>query len=102
KTSALFEMQVTGLGICVSEVRAGLKEMRTQLAKRDKPAQPDGPKTTNFKGQTQAGLHVVQMEKGLLYRIKVKADGFVPDVRIDNFLLNAPAQIGRASCRERG
>jgi hypothetical protein len=86
KLSALYDMQVTALGVCVSEIREGLKELRTQLAKADK--QPESSKTTSFKGQTQAGVHFVAMDKDILYRIKVKAAGFVPDLRIDNLLLN--------------
>jgi hypothetical protein len=78
KTSALHGFQVKGLCVCVSEVRQALAEMRSRLvAARDAVT-----------GEAKASVHFVKMEKDTLYRILVKAKGFVPDVRIDNILVN--------------
>jgi hypothetical protein len=87
KDSPFYNLQVTGLSVCVSEIREGLRELRDQFAGRQRPAGPDAPPTFVFKGEARAGAHVVTMEKDATYRIVVKAKDFVPDVRIDGFLI---------------
>jgi hypothetical protein len=82
-TSIFRDMQVTEISICVSELRAALQEMRAeQLAK--KVGGPDAARTVVVQGDTRPGLHIVRLEKDMLYRILVKTGGFVPSLRIDN------------------
>jgi hypothetical protein len=85
KSSSFFDLQVTGLSVCVTEIREGLQEMRKNLLAATGKTSSDGI----FTGQTRAGVHFVGMEKDALYRILVKPRGFTPDVRIDNKLVYA-------------
>jgi hypothetical protein len=96
KESIFHELQVTGLSVCVTEIREGLREMRErQLAERPGPARPDSQAAVTFQGQARPGSHLVPLEKDVTYRIRVKAKGFIPDVRIDNFLINPARPSGR-------
>ena len=91
KTTPFHDIQVTELSICVGELRDALKEMRQRLlAKHDKPGAADA----DVKGQAKSG-HFVMMEKDILYRILVNAEGFIPDVRVDNTLLNPVTTMPR-------
>ncbi len=75
--------QLVDLSICVSEIRAGLLEMRPNLAKNDKPNPANAAKTITFKGHAQKTVHLARMEKDVTYRIVVIAEGFTPEVRIE-------------------
>lgn len=82
KTDPLDGDQLVDLSICVSEIRAGLAEMRGQ-AVASNPSNADPSKTRTFKGQAQSSIHFAQMEAGQSYRIVVKAQGFTPDLRVE-------------------
>ncbi|MBM4069500.1 MAG: trypsin-like peptidase domain-containing protein [Planctomycetes bacterium] len=86
KNSIFHDKQVTAFGICVTEVRDALRDMRRrQLASKDPPAKQ---RATVFKGEARAGMHRVFLEKDTMYRVAVKADGFVPDVRLEHHIIN--------------
>jgi hypothetical protein len=91
KTSPFFDFQVTELSICVTEVRQGLKEMRGLELARTNPT---------FQGELKSGLHTFFMEKDVTYRLAVTGDGFVPDVRIDNILVNPVAESSKGNIHE--
>ena len=91
KTSPFYNFQVTELSICVSEIRAGLKEMRGLELVRTNPT---------FQGELKSGLHTFFMEKDVTYRIAINGDGFVPDVRIDNILLNPVTESNQGNVHE--
>jgi hypothetical protein len=82
KNSSFHDLQVTGLSVCVSEIRQGLQEMRDRLAGLDKARD-----SQIFRGNTRTCTHYVLMEKDVLYRIFIKTQGFVPDVRLDGNLV---------------
>jgi hypothetical protein len=87
KNSSFHEVQVTEFSVCVSEMRAALKDMRARLsAKQD---DPPPSKTLVFQGQAKLTTHTVVLDKDVMYRLMVKTEGFVPEIRIDNIL--APA-----------
>jgi len=48
-----------------------------------KVASPKQDPAVEFKGIAQVSLHPYKMDKGEVYRITVKSDGFVPQVRIE-------------------
>lgn len=73
--------QLVDLSICVSEIRAGLDEMRGLVAKGD-PV-PQAGKTMTFKGTARSSMHLVRFEKDVTYRLVVDAAGFVPEMRIE-------------------
>jgi S1-C subfamily serine protease len=84
RANPFFDQQVTGLSICVTEIREALKELRSALAL-------ESPHVVILKGQARAGVHLVSMKKDVLYRIRVNGKGFVPDVLIDNIVINPKA-----------
>lgn len=69
-------IQLLQLGVCVTEIRDGLQEMRERQ------------KAVSFQGEAKVSAHHVMMEKDALYRIVVKGNGFVPDLHVDNFVIN--------------
>lgn len=83
KNSIFHDRQVTALSICVSEIRDALQEMRDQL-RGVADHSPESKQAIVFKGEVSSADHRVQMHKDVLYRILVKATGFVPDLRCDN------------------
>jgi hypothetical protein len=90
KNSAVFDMQVTGLGICVSEIREAVDEVRSRLLATKKAGPPAGLLTTTFQGQPRAAVHLVTMDKDVLHRIRVKAKGFTPELYIDQLFISPP------------
>jgi hypothetical protein len=51
----------------------------------DPPAKPQKtPDVETRKGQARINLHTYKMEKGNLYRITVKGEGFIPELQVDN------------------
>lgn len=73
--------QLVDLSICVSEIRAGLQEMRG-LVKGNDPVKPDA-KAITFKGQAQSAVHAAKFDKDVTYRIVVVAQGFNPEMRVE-------------------
>ncbi len=90
KANPFHDVQVTNISICVTEIREALQEMRSQLlaGKDGLPIRLTSQKMVTFKGDAKSSVHLVALEKDIMYRILVKAEGFVPDVRIDNNLVN--------------
>jgi hypothetical protein len=79
------DLQVTGLSMCVSEINQALQELRDRRLSRAGPN--DAARgTASLQGSPRAAVHFVWMEKGMLYRILVKAEDFVPEVRVDNIV----------------
>lgn len=81
--------QATGIGVCASEVREALEEVRRRLAAgRDKSDRGKPALTAVLSGEVKSAVHLVRLEKEVTYRLRVKAQGFVPDVFVGHFPLN--------------
>ena len=52
------------------------------------PKQPKQEKPAEFKGEAKVSAHPYKMQKGDAYRITVKGDGFLPQVRIEGLTNN--------------
>lgn len=92
KNSPFFDVQVTNFSICVSEMRDALQELRQRkFASR---ANPDTQRAVILEGRSKQTVHTMMMEKDVLYRLHIKADGFSPEARVDNLLI--PAVVGGA------
>jgi hypothetical protein len=90
KESAFHDVQLTGFSVCVSEIHKGLAEMRQRLAS----ARPAGSPAIH--GEAHAAVHYLLMNKDVLYCIRVKAKGFVPDLRLDQRLLRPVSRMPAA------
>jgi hypothetical protein len=84
KSNQAVNDQLVDLAICVTEIREGLKEMRTLLASKDQPGPKEVAKTIVLKGEAHASVHHARFDKDTTYRVIVKADGFTPELRIEN------------------
>src|SRR5438445_582534 len=72
----------------VAQPQGGGQQQQTVPASKDKPLPKDAEgrhrvPVETLQGKAGISVHSAKMEKGTIYRVTVKADGFVPQIQID-------------------